>query len=178
MSHFAKVCRKQKNSKPQNPKKRTVNTVDEEPHPEDSMSFLQSSKLYESGYSSGQDNMFALIQNDSAKIEPLNMPIKIGNISTALLVDTGSACSFLNRSLTSQVVRSSPHAFWIDANPQLRIFSSEPIHIEGKVQAPVSRMDFKLGHINGRRRWLETTNRYRLVRPIRTSCNAIILVLR
>ena len=68
------------------------------------------------------------------------MPIKIGNISTTLLVDTGSACSNLNRSLTSQVVRSSPHAFLVHDNaiPQLRTFSNEPIHIEDKIQAPVS----------------------------------------
>ena len=29
LNHFAKICRKPKNAKPQNPKKRTVNTVDE-----------------------------------------------------------------------------------------------------------------------------------------------------
>ena len=97
LNHFAKVCRKQNNSKPQNPKKRTVNTVDEETLPEDLVSFLQSSKLSESDYSSGEDNMVALIQNDTAKIEPLKMPIKIGNTSTTLLVDSGSALSIRNR---------------------------------------------------------------------------------
>ena len=68
MNHFAKVCRKQKNAKLQNTKKRTVNTVDEEPHPEDSANFLQSPKLYESDYSSGEENTVALIANDIAKI--------------------------------------------------------------------------------------------------------------
>ena len=48
MNHFAKVCRKQKNAKLQTTKKRTVNIVDEEPQPEDSVNFLRSRKLYES----------------------------------------------------------------------------------------------------------------------------------
>ena len=121
--------------------KRTVNTVDKEPNPqEDSVNFLQSSKLYEIDYSSGEDKEVALIRNDIAKIEPLKMLIKIGNISTTLLVDSGNTCSIQNRSLASQVVGISPNAFWIhdNANPQLRTNSNEPICIEGKIQAPAS----------------------------------------
>ena len=138
MYHFAKVYRKQKNSQPQNAKTRTVNKVDEELQPGDSLRFLQSSKIYESNYSSGEDKMVALIQNDIAKIEPLRMAI--GNISTTLLVDSGSVCSILNWSVALQVVRSNPQAFWIydNAIPKLRTFSTEPIRNEGKVQAAVS----------------------------------------
>ena len=55
--------------------------------------------------------MKPLIQNDMAKIEPLNMPTKIGNISTTLFVDSRSAGSILNPSLASQVVKGSLHAF-------------------------------------------------------------------
>ena len=40
MNHFAKVCRKEKYVKLQNTKKRTVNRVDTEPHPEESVNFL------------------------------------------------------------------------------------------------------------------------------------------
>ena len=140
MTLFVKDCRKQKNTKPQNSKKRTVKTVDEEPHPEASVSFLRTTKLYESDYSSGDDNIVALIENDIAKIEPLNMPIKIGNISTTLLVDSGSACNYLNRLLATQVVKSSPHAVWIHdkVSPELRKFSKEPIHIKGKIQTPIT----------------------------------------
>ena len=122
-----------------------MNTEDEEPHPEDSVIFLCSTKLYESDYSSAEDNMVTLIENDIAKIEPLNMPVKIGNISTTLLVDSGSTCSILNRSLVSQVVKSSPHAAWIHekVSPQQRTFSSEPIHIEGKIQTPITSNGWK-----------------------------------
>ena len=113
--------------------------MDEGLRPQDSVNFLQPAKLYESDYSSGDDNTVALIENEIEKIEPPNMPIKIDNISTTLLVDSGSACSVLNRSLTSQVVNSSPRAFWIHekTSPQLRTFLNEPIHIEGKIQSPI-----------------------------------------
>ena len=117
LNHFAKVYRKQKNvnTKPQNSKKKMVRVVEEEPHPEDSVNFLQPDKLYESDYSSGEeDNTVAVIENAVEEVEPLNMPIKIGNLNTTLLVDSGSACSVLKRSLASEVVQSSPRAFWIN----------------------------------------------------------------
>ena len=68
------------------------------------------------------------------------MPIKTGNTTTTLLVDSGSACSILNRSLASQVVKGSPQAFWTHekSSPQLRTFSNKPIHIDGKIQSPIT----------------------------------------
>ena len=143
LNHFAKVCRKQKNVniKQQNSKKKMVRVVEEEPHPEDSVNFLQPAKLYELDYSSGEeDNTVATIETAVEKVEPINMPLKIGNINTTLLVDSGSACSILNRSLASQVVQSSPRAFWINetVHPQLRTFSYEPIQVERKIQAPIT----------------------------------------
>ena len=61
LHQFAKACRQQKNQKP-------VNTLDEEPHLEDSLKFLQSSsKLYESNYSRGDDNIVATIHNELKK---------------------------------------------------------------------------------------------------------------
>ena len=131
------------NTKPQDPKTKMVRVVEEEPHPEDSVFFRQPAKLYESDYSSGEeDNTVAMIESAVEKVEPLNMLLKIGNINTTQFVDTGSACSILNRSLVSQVVQSSPRAFWIDETvpPQLylRTFSNEPIQVEGKIQAPIT----------------------------------------
>ena len=40
VNNFAKVCRKQKNQKPQIPKKRSVNTVNGEPNDENPVKFL------------------------------------------------------------------------------------------------------------------------------------------
>ena len=115
-------------------------SVVEEKHPEDSVKFLQPAQLSVSDYSSGDDNTLAVIENAVEKVEPLNMPVKIGNINTTLLVDSGSACSILNQSLASQVVQSSPRAFWINetVTPQLRTFSNEPIQVEGKIQEPIT----------------------------------------
>ena len=48
MNHIAKVCRKQKNVKPQKSKKRTVNIADEELQPEHLVNFIRSTKLYDS----------------------------------------------------------------------------------------------------------------------------------
>ena len=68
------------------------------------------------------------------------MPIKIGNITITVLVDSGSACIILSRSLASQVVKSSKGAFQVHekASPQLMTFSNEPIHIERKMQSPIT----------------------------------------
>ena len=129
------------NTKPQNSKKNMVSVVEEEPHPEDSVNFLQPAKLYESDYSSGEDdNTVAVIANALENVEPLHMPIKIGNINTTLLVDSRSACSILNRSLASEVVQKSLRAFWMSekVSPQLRTFSNEPIQVEGKIQSPIT----------------------------------------
>ena len=140
LNHFANFFRKQKKAKQQNSKKKTVNYAEEEPHPEDSVIFLQSAMLFESDYSSGEDKTVAVTENAVEKVEPLNMTIKIGNMNTTLLVDSGSACSILNRSLASQVVQSSPRAFWISekTSSQLRTFSNEPIQVEGKIQSPIT----------------------------------------
>ena len=55
-------------------------------------------------------------------------------------MDSGSACSILNRSRASQVVEGSPRAFWISErrSPQLLTFSNEPIQVEGKKQYPIT----------------------------------------
>ena len=117
-----------------------LSVVEEEPHPEDSVIFLQPAKLYKSDYSSGEDNTVAVTENAVEKVEPLNMPIKIGNMNTTLLVDSGSACSILNHSPAWQVVQSSPRAFWISEKvpPQLWTFSNEPKQVERKIQSPIT----------------------------------------
>ena len=66
-----------------------VRVVEEEPHPEDSVNFLQPAKLSELYYSSGEEeNTVAMIETSVEKVEPLNMPFKIGNMNTTLLVDS------------------------------------------------------------------------------------------
>ena len=73
------------NTKPQNSMKKMLSVVEEEPHPGDSAIFLQPAKLYKSDYSSGDNKTVAVIENAVKKVEPLNMPVKIGDIKTTLL---------------------------------------------------------------------------------------------
>ena len=83
------------NVKGRKPKEKSVNTVEEEPHLWESMSYLHSATaLYESSYSSGEDNIFATNNDEFEKIAPYKMLIKIGDIESALLGDSGSACCF------------------------------------------------------------------------------------
>ena len=130
-----------KNAKPQNYKKKTLNVVEEEPHPESSVNFLQPAKLHDSDYISGEDNTVAVIEKAVKKVEALNMPIKIDNINTTLLLDSGCAYSILNQSLASQLVQKSPCASWINekAFPQFRTFSNVPIQVEGKIHSPITK---------------------------------------
>ena len=141
LNHFAKVCRKQKTQKAQNPKKNTVNTIEEEFHPEDSVIFLSLSGLYESDYSRGDDNLVATIHNELEKTETLNMPIKIGEISTTQLVESGSACSILKKSLAAKVVINNSYAIWVREinNQQLWTFSTQLLPLEVKIRTPVTR---------------------------------------
>ena len=77
--------------------------------------------------------MLATINDNFERIEPLNMPIIIKNISTNLLVDTGSVGNILNKSLAAQVFTSNLFAIWVSKNnkPQLRTFPNETIQIKG-----------------------------------------------
>ena len=70
--------------------------------------------------------MAATIRNDLAKIEAVNMPIKIGNFSRTLLDISGSACRFLNQSLAARVVNISSNAIWVGKTikSQLRFLSN------------------------------------------------------
>ena len=82
--------------------------------------------------------MVAKLHNYLENIEPFSMPIKIVNISTTLLVDSGTTCSILNKSLAAQIVSRNPYAICVCKinKPQLQKFLSELIQIEVKIQTP------------------------------------------
>ena len=118
-----KFVQKHKTQKARNPEKKLVNAVKAEPSPKKSVIFLKSlSGLNELDYSSGNDNMVATIHKDQEKIEPLNMPIQMGNISTTLLADSKRACSILNELIAAQLVKNNPRSVLVREinNPQLR----------------------------------------------------------
>ena len=71
-------------------KKKSVNVRERERLADDSTKYQRSSpgsRLYESNYSSGDDNMLAIKGDCVEKIEAPNMPIKMLNLSPLSLVD-------------------------------------------------------------------------------------------
>ena len=79
-----------------------------------------------------------------SEIELLNMPIKTRNISTTLLVDSGSACSIFDKSLASRVVNSISQAIWFSNQLKFWTFFNGTIHIEGKIRSPVASNDWHI----------------------------------
>ena len=120
-NHFAKVCRK---SKLQYKPKPRVNNVDhsvsesatvgmsatalEQVNNKDRL--LQNHSIYDANYDSDyddyNDNCVATIANKSEtrELEPVNLDICVGNTGTKALVDSGSMCTIINKSLANTVV--------------------------------------------------------------------------
>ena len=147
-NHFAKVCRKCK--EPIKPKPR-VNYVD------DSISeaatvgtsataadqvnnineFLQQQVIYDANYDSDyddfDDNCVAAIsiQNNVREVEPVNLEICVGNPITKALVDSGSVCTTVNKSLADTVVSECKESYWVQSPEihDLKIFSNDIIKI-------------------------------------------------
>ena len=95
--------------------------------------------------------MVALIQNDIEKIEPLNMLIKVGNISTTLLVDSESACSIINQSLPSEERSIAVHmhsGFATSQNHSSELSRTNQFALKAKYKL-LYRVTF--GYIHGRR---------------------------
>ena len=143
-NHFAKVCRKSK--QPSKPKPR-VNYVD------DSISkaarvgisataaeqlnniskLLQQKSIYDANYDSEyddyNDNCVAAIsiKTDTREIEPVNLVICVGNTCTKALVDSGSVCIIVNKSLADTVLSECKESNWVQSPEihDLKTFSND-----------------------------------------------------
>ena len=161
-NHFAKVCRKSK--QPIKPKPR-VNYVD------DSISeaatvgtsttavdqvnnisrLMQHQSIYDANYDSDyddyDDNCVAAIsiKTDIREVEPVNLDICVGNTKTKALVDSGSVCSIVNKSLADAVVSWCSESYWIESpNIQdLKTFSNDIIKIVGVINTSIKCNDWK-----------------------------------
>ena len=108
-NHFAKVCRKPK--RPYKPKPR-VNNVDESVSEAATVGtsataaeqinnidrLLQKQGIYDANYDLDYDDY------DDNEVEPMNLDICVGNTKTKALVDSGSVCTTINKSLAKTVV--------------------------------------------------------------------------
>ena len=83
--------------------------------------------------------MVASIASNAIQIEPKNTTLQIENSKVGLLIDSGSVCSILNESLSTEVVNNSTLARWLTTAPvqALKNFAIEPIPVIAKMQAPL-----------------------------------------
>ena len=129
-NHFAKVCLNLKHSYKPKPRVNNVDdsiseaatvgtsaTVGEQVNHIDRLFQKQSTydASYDSDYYDYYDNCIATISinNDTREVEPVNLDICIGSIQTKALVDSGSVCTIINKSLANTVVSKCKGSFWV-----------------------------------------------------------------
>ena len=140
-NHFSRVCRKPKSSS-NKPTRSNVNSV-EDTSTDRTVNAIQNmdyNPQCESDYDSSDDNMVVSIASNSVKIEPQNTTLQIGNTQVGLLIDSGSVCSILTKSLAAEIVDNSSLARWLMTAPpqELKTFANEPINVMGMIQAPIA----------------------------------------
>ena len=141
-NHFAKVCRISK--QPNKPKPR-VNYVDDSVSVGTSATaaervnninrLLQQQSIYDANYDSDYDDydgkfVAAIsIQNDAREVEPVKLDICVGNTKTKALVDSGSVCTIVNKSLADTVVSECKESYWVQSPEihDLKTFSNDII---------------------------------------------------
>ena len=79
-------------------------------------------------YDSSDDNMVASIASTTVQNEPKNTTLQIGKKNVDLLIDSGSLCSILNKSLATAIINNSSHARWLTTAPakEQKIFANVP----------------------------------------------------
>ena len=143
-NHFAKLCRKPKHPYKPRPKINNVEdslsegatmstsaTVGEQVNHIDRL--LQKQGIYDANYDSDyddyDDNCVAKISinSDTREVEPMNLDICIGIIKTKALVDSGSVCTIINKSLATTVVSECKESFWVQSPEMhdLKSFSND-----------------------------------------------------
>ena len=160
-NHFAKVCRKTK--EPIKPKPR-VNYVDDSVSEaatvgtsataadqvnninrhQQQQSFYDAN--YDSDYDDYDDNCVAAIsiQTDVREVEPVNLEICVGNTKTRALVDSGSVCTIVNKSLADAVVSECNESYWVQSPEihDLKTFSNDIIKIVGVINTSIKCNDW------------------------------------
>ena len=73
---------------------------------------------YDSDYDDYDDNSFATISinSDTRELEPVNLDICIGNTKTKALLDSGSVCTIINKSLANTLVSECKESYWIQSS--------------------------------------------------------------
>ena len=156
VNHFAKICRKPK--LPYKPKPRVNNVNDsvseaatvgtsttaaEQVNNIDRLLKQQSiyDANYDSNYDDYNDNCVATIsvKSDTREVEPMNSDIFVGNKTTKALVDSGSVCSIINKSLANAVASACKERYWVQSPEihDLKTFSNDIIKISGVINTSI-----------------------------------------
>ena len=160
-NHFAKVCRKPKQPSKQKPR---VNYVDDSVSEAATVGtsataaeqvnniskLLQQKSIYDANYDSDyddyNDNCVAAIsiKNDTREVEPVNLGICVGNTYTKALVDSGSVCTIVNKSLADTVVSDCNESYWVQSPEihDLKTFSNDIIKIVGVINTSIKCNDW------------------------------------
>ena len=160
-NHFAKVCRKSKQTS--KPKARvkyvddsvseaaTVGTPTTAAEQVNNISkLLQQKSIYDANYDSDyddyNDNCVAAIsiKTDTREVEPVNFVICVGNTCTKALVDSGSVCTIVNKSLADTVVSECRESYWVQSPEihDLKTFSNDIIKIVGVINTSIKCNDW------------------------------------
>ena len=77
-------------------------------------------------------------------MEPVNLDICVGNTKTKALVDSGSVCTIVNKSLADTVVSGCNESYWVQSPEihDLKIFSNDIIKIVGVINTSIKCNDW------------------------------------
>ena len=131
-NQFAKVCRKPKDPGSYTKPKPRVNNVEKDDQTNDVNQISANfDPDFEPNYSSDEDNCVASVSSSDSTtlIEAINFPVVFGNTVTNVLLDSVSACTIINETLTNSIISQDPYLMWIReaAHKQLKTFSNELI---------------------------------------------------
>ena len=111
---------------------------------------LQQQSIYDANYDSDyddyNDNCVATIsiKNDTREVETVNLDICVGNTKTKALVDWGSVCTIINKSLANTVVSECKESYWIQSPEMhdLKSFSNDIIKTVGAINTSIKYNDW------------------------------------
>ena len=111
---------------------------------------LQQQSIYDANYDSDyddyNDNCVATIsvKSDTREVEPVNLDICVGNRTTKALVDSGSVCIIINKSLANAVVSACKESYWVQSPEihDLKTFSNDIIKIFGVINTSIKCIDW------------------------------------
>ena len=160
-SHFAKVCRKLKHTYKPKPRVNNVKdsvseaatvgtsaTLAEQVNNIDRLHQKQSiyDANYDSDYDDYDDNCVATtsIESGTQELEPVNLNICFGNTTTKTLVDSGSVCTIIIKSLAEFLVSQCKGSYCVQSPEMhdLKIFSNDIIKIVGVINTTIQCNDW------------------------------------